>query len=149
VPLSEHEQRQFEAIERALYADDPKFAQTVRRRDPKIAGRRRLGVGVLVLVLGLATLLTGVVTLRWYVGVAGFVVMLGGALLGAQAVRKMTGHATKPAATGPGSVTLITERRRRRRAARGAVPGAGRGSGGGFAARLEERWQRRMGEQGR
>ena len=30
MPLSEHEQRQLEQIERALYAEDPKFAQAVR-----------------------------------------------------------------------------------------------------------------------
>ena len=30
VPLSEHEQRMLEQMERALYAEDPKFASTMR-----------------------------------------------------------------------------------------------------------------------
>lgn len=142
MPLSEHEQRQFEAIERALYADDPKFAQTVRRREPAVAGRRRLALSVFVLLLGLAALLGGVVAGLWYVGVGGFVLMLGAALLGAHAVRTMTGRApTSRPAAGPGSVTVITARRRRRRAT------SGRG-GGGLKQRLEERWQRRMEQQG-
>ena len=34
VPLSEHEQRQLDQIEQALYAEDPKFAQAVRAQDP-------------------------------------------------------------------------------------------------------------------
>jgi len=41
VPLSEHEQRVLEQIERALYADDPKFAATVRGIDPRTLHRRR------------------------------------------------------------------------------------------------------------
>jgi hypothetical protein len=139
VPLSEHEQRQFEAIERALLADDPKFASAVRRRDPVVAGRRRLVLAAVVLVVGLGVLLTGVVTGLWYVGVAGFVVMLAAAVLGAYAVRAMTGR-TGRAQTGPGSVTHLTERRRRNRAAGG--------SGGGLIGRLEERWQRRIDRQG-
>ncbi len=144
MPLSEHEQRQFEAIERALYNDDPKFAHAVRRRDPVVAGRRRLGIGVLVIALGLATLLTGVIGGLWYVGVAGFLVMVGGALLGAAGVRRMTGRTggeRQPTATGPGSVTAITARRRQRRALRGP-------DGSGRFGRLEERWHRRMGDQG-
>ena len=33
MPLSDHEQRLLEQIERALYAEDPKFASTVRTTD--------------------------------------------------------------------------------------------------------------------
>ena len=42
MPLSEHEQRQLEQIEQALYADYPKLAQAVRARDPKIHYKRRV-----------------------------------------------------------------------------------------------------------
>ena len=34
VPLSDHEQRQFEQIERTLAAEDPKFVSTVRSMEP-------------------------------------------------------------------------------------------------------------------
>jgi hypothetical protein len=39
VPLSEHEQRLFEQIERSL-SEDPKFASAVRQSDPKFHARR-------------------------------------------------------------------------------------------------------------
>ncbi|HEX7745921.1 MAG TPA: DUF3040 domain-containing protein, partial [Micromonosporaceae bacterium] len=40
MPLSEHEQRLFEQIERSL-AEDPKFASAVRASDPRFHARRR------------------------------------------------------------------------------------------------------------
>ena len=40
VPLSEHEQRLLEQMERALYAEDPKFASTLRERRVRRGNRR-------------------------------------------------------------------------------------------------------------
>ncbi len=60
VPLSEHEQRMLDQIESALYAEDPKFASTVRGSRLGMAGsRRRLQAGALF-VVGLALLIAGV-----------------------------------------------------------------------------------------
>jgi len=42
VPLSEHEQRQLEQIEQALYADYPRFANAVRSSDPRVHYKRRV-----------------------------------------------------------------------------------------------------------
>ena len=42
MPLSEHEQRLLDQIERALYAEDPKFASTVRSTDLRTHMRRRM-----------------------------------------------------------------------------------------------------------
>ena len=42
MPLSDHEQRLLEQIERALYAEDPKFATSVRATDLRTHYRRRL-----------------------------------------------------------------------------------------------------------
>ena len=81
MPLSEHEQRLLDQIERALYQEDPKFASTVRATDLRTHMRRRLRRAALVLVLGFALLLTGVVTQQYVVGIAGFVVMVGALLL--------------------------------------------------------------------
>jgi len=60
VPLSEHEQHLLEQMERALYAEDPKFASSLRGRDPRSNFRRRVllagtafVVGVVLLMLGL------------------------------------------------------------------------------------------------
>lgn len=78
MPLSEHEQRLFEQIERSL-AEDPKFASAVRASDPRFHARRRVLVAVALVVAGLALVVYGTVSKNPLVGVAGFVVMLGGA----------------------------------------------------------------------
>jgi hypothetical protein len=78
VPLSEHEQRLFEQIERSL-AEDPKFASAVRASDPRFHARRRLLVAAGVIIAGLALVIYGTVSKTPLLGVAGFVVMLGAA----------------------------------------------------------------------
>src|SRR4051794_41621388 len=80
MPLSEHEQRLLDQIERALYQDDPKFASTVRSSDLRTHMKRRLRRAAVILVIGFVLLLAGVV-IHPVVGVAGFVVMLGALLL--------------------------------------------------------------------
>src|SRR4029453_16331964 len=76
VPLSEHEQRQLEQIEQALYADYPKLAQAVRAKDPRIHYKRRVVYAAIGFLLGVGLLLAGVVSKLIFVGVGGFVVML-------------------------------------------------------------------------
>ncbi|GAB2965451.1 DUF3040 domain-containing protein [Micromonospora sp. NPDC003197] len=78
MPLSEHEQRLFEQIERSL-AEDPKFASAVRASDPRFHARRRLLVAAGVIIAGLALVVYGTVSKSSLLGVAGFVVMLGAA----------------------------------------------------------------------
>jgi hypothetical protein len=88
VPLSEHEQRLLEQIERALYAEDPKFASTVRGGRLRKPTRRRRLQGVGLFVLGLVLLVVGVAVPQLWLAssfpvlsVVGFLVMLGGAVL--------------------------------------------------------------------
>ena len=57
MPLSEHEQRLLDQIERALYQEDPKFASTVRSTDLRTHMRRRLRRAGIVFVLGFLLLL--------------------------------------------------------------------------------------------
>src|ERR1700749_357762 len=90
VPLSGHEQRLFDQIERSL-AEDPKFASAVRASDPRFHARRRLLVAAFVIILGLALVVYGTVSSNTLLGVAGFVVMLGPAAVALQPRRK--GHA--------------------------------------------------------
>jgi Flp pilus assembly protein TadB len=87
VPLSEHEQRLFEQIERSL-AEDPKFASAVRSTDPRFHARRRIVFAAFAVLLGLAVLIFGVAGKSPLLGVAGFVVMLGAVALAIQAVRR-------------------------------------------------------------
>ena len=88
MPLSEHEQRALEQIERALYAEDPKFAHSWRAKaDVRSVRRARIVRGVAAVVIGLGLLLGGVVVqgdnavLGIVLGVVGFLLMLGGAWL--------------------------------------------------------------------
>lgn len=106
MPLSEHEQRLLEQIERALYAEDPKFASTVRGGRLRKPTRRRRTLGVALFVLGLVLLVLGValtgtqaVPLLWGVpvSVVGFLSMLGGAVLAVTSVGASKGQ-EEPAA---------------------------------------------------
>ena len=80
MPLSEQEQRLLEEMERSLYQNDADFVATVNPR----GGRPNytvLVVGILIGILGIATLVTGVIIRQPLVGVLGFAVMFVGVLL--------------------------------------------------------------------
>src|SRR3954468_19033443 len=102
VPLSEHEQRLLEQIERALVDDDPKFASSVRTGDRRQKARRKLQLGVLCVVVGLAVLTGGAVAHSVVLGVIGFLVMFGGAALGVLNYKAATGASETGAARRPG-----------------------------------------------
>ena len=59
MPLSEHEQRQLEQIEQALYADYPRFANAVRASDPRVHYKRRVIEAAFGFLLGVGMLLAG------------------------------------------------------------------------------------------
>jgi|SRR5215475_9166412 len=150
VPLSEHEQRQLEQIEQALYADYPKLAQAVRARDPKIHYKRRVVQAAIGFLLGVGLLLAGVVSKLIFVGVGGFVVMLACAMWALTSWRHMGGAVTGRAAgvsQGPGGARSQgpggARGQRRGRAARKDRRGRAGGKAG-FMERLEERWRRRQ-----
>src|SRR5260370_32951945 len=75
VPLSEHEQRQLEQIEQALYKEDPKFGRLVRSRDPRVHYKRKLAQALTGIVAGAGLLAAGVVTHRVYLDGAGAAVL--------------------------------------------------------------------------
>jgi Protein of unknown function (DUF3040) len=136
VPLSEHEQRQLEQIEQALYAEHPRFARAVRSADPQVHYKRRVIYAGIVFAIGVALLPVGVST---YVAIslAGFVIMLASCYWAALSYRRMNGIAT-------GRLPVkerrtVKERRSGRRDKR-----SGRGAGAGLGHRLEERWRRRQ-----
>jgi hypothetical protein len=76
VPLSEHEQRQLEQIEQALYREDPKFGRLVRSSDPRVHYKRKLAQAVIGIAVGAGLLAAGVVTHRVYLEAAGAAVAL-------------------------------------------------------------------------
>lgn len=122
MPLSEHEQRLFEQIERQL-SEDPKFASAVRHSDPKFHARRRYVFAALGVLAGLAILVYGAATGSPGLGVGvGFVVMLAAAIFALLTSRRQPGVVLR-------SVDGTAQRRTRR--------------GLGLIDRLESRWQDR------
>lgn len=103
MPLSEHEQRLLDQIERALYAEDPKFASTVGRARLRRPSRRRRVQGAALFVVGVALLVLGVVVQQFWFGgfpvvsLLGFLVMFFGALITLTAIRRGNDNTTDAA----------------------------------------------------
>jgi len=136
VPLSEHEQRQLEQIEQALYADYPRFANAVRATDPRVHYKRRVVYAALGFLIGVGLLLAGVVIKFIPLGVAGFVVMLASSMWAVTSYRQMAGITT---ARAPAKDRQHGNDRRG-----GRQPQGRKQSGSGLMERLEERWRRRQ-----
>jgi Protein of unknown function (DUF3040) len=132
VPLSEHEQRQLEQIEQALYREDRRLVRLVRSSDPRVHYRRRVAEALVGLALGAAMIAAGIVLPIIGLAVAGFVLMLLCSIWALNSWRQMSAVALGATSAGsPG-------KRRSKRARRGA---AGHAS---FGERLDERWRRRQ-----
>lgn len=130
MPLSEHEQRLLEQMEKALYAEDPKFATSLRSARGAKASRGRAALGVLALLVGMGLLLAGVATTIIALGVIGFVIMLIGAVIAYSAFQSRgaapaADAADAPPAAGPAGTT------------------GSAGGSSGFMDRMEDRWRRR------
>jgi DUF3040 family protein len=134
MPLSDHEQRMLDQIESALYAEDPKFASSVRGGNLRAPSARRRLQGAVLFVVGLALLVAGV---PFYanvnhafliVSVVGFIVMFGGVVFAITAPRAVKG--------GDRSASDADGQRQKR----------GKGSGGSFTSRMEDRFRRRFDE---
>ncbi|MGX7680418.1 DUF3040 domain-containing protein [Jatrophihabitans sp. DSM 45814] len=108
MPLSEHEQRLLEQIEQALYAEDPKFASSVRSARPRNRTRSMLALAVVGVILGLALVLVGLVKIVIPLAVVGFVLIVGSCVAAVGALRgpKQTGPISmsgRPNDSRPGS----------------------------------------------
>ena len=133
MPLSDREQRVLEQMERALQAEDPKFASSFRGPRIRPATRRRLILGVLGVLAGLAVLSTAVVVpqisrhlpLMIVVALVGFTIMLACAYVSVISLRR-------PA---PATAT--------RQSAAQPQP-----HNDGLMHKFEERWSRRRDEEG-
>ena len=123
MPLSDHEQRLFEQIERSL-AEDPKFASAVRATDPRHHVRRRLIFAGVLVVAGLVLVIFSVSINKVPLGVAGFLLMLGAAAFGLTSLRRGRGVELRAV---DGTASRSTTARRRH----------------SFLDRLEERWRQR------
>ena len=76
--LSEHEQRLLDQLEQQLHAEDPKFANSMATPAGAGISTRRIVIGALVAVAGIALLLRGVsleMPVSLILGILGFLVM--------------------------------------------------------------------------
>ena len=131
MPLSEHEQRLLEQMERALMAEDPKFATSLRHGSSG-ADRRRIVGGVIGALVGLAILLGGVSSNLIPVGVLGFVVMLAAVFLLISGIRH--GAPAKAGKDAPAAAPTVSPKKQTK---------------SGFMAKFEQRWQDRNRRDGR
>lgn len=129
MPLSEYEQRVLSQMEQQLRSD-PRLVSTFTAERRYSA--RRLALGTLAVLAGLGLLVGGVASGLVWLGVLGFVAMLGGVML---AISKPRVGAARPgAASSP------------RPGPQGKAASARKDAG--FMQRLEERWDRRRDDRG-
>lgn len=115
MPLSEHEQRLLDEMERNLYGRDADVTSTAFVGMPR-PNYRAIVLGVIVVLVGLGGLLAGVMTQMIVIGIAGFVLMFVGVLI----------------ASKPGAPAVPSEKKPR-------------STGSSFMQRMEQRWDERDG----
>lgn len=134
MPLSDHEQRLLEQIERALYADDPKLASTIRSTNPRVYIVRRLWRSFALFLLGLGVLVAAVIVgggggaVGIVLGLIGFGLMLLAALRLAADLKRLSG---RPDVSSRQAKTSRSSPRK--------AP---------FMERMEERWRKRWEDRG-
>lgn len=98
MPLSEHEQRLLDEMERNLYRHDADVVSGMGVR-PR-PNYRAIVIGVIVAVLGMSVVLTGVTTRMWWVGILGFVIAFVGVLVtlrpGATPIESLSPRSSRP-----------------------------------------------------
>lgn len=88
MPLSEHEQKMLEQMEQALAAEDPRFASQMKGSGFTGPRGRRAILGALGVLLGLGTVLAAVWTTQTWLGLVGFLVMVGAAVYALSAPKR-------------------------------------------------------------
>lgn len=127
MPLSEHERKLLDQMERALYAEDPSFATQMKGHGRGSATKTRLIAGIVIAVLGLAVVVLGVSAASIPLGVVGFLVMVAGVAWAATPQRTSPADGARPAPRKPA---------RPERKTRG-------GSSSSFLQKMDDRWERR------
>ena len=96
MPLSEEELRLLEQMEQALAQEDPKFVSTLRGSSLERVARMRTIAAAVVFVVGVVMLMGGAVAQQIWLGVLGFVVMVGSATIGLASWRGRHAPAAQP-----------------------------------------------------
>ncbi|HHT13986.1 MAG TPA: DUF3040 domain-containing protein [Propionibacterium sp.] len=124
--LSEQEQRLLEQLEASLKADDPKLADTLSGTTQIKVHRRRAAIAGLAFIAGVIVLLVGV-QIHPAVSIVGFLLMLGGVLVGVSSWQRVADDNPQPSRPGPGGPRVSPT-----------------SSNQEFMDKLEERWRRRQ-----
>ncbi|GJF11543.1 membrane protein [Mycolicibacterium cyprinidarum] len=133
MPLSDHEQRMLDQIESALYAEDPKFASSVRGGTLRAPSARRRLQGAALFLAGLAMLVAGIAIPATRIGdfailsVVGFIAMFGGVVFA------ITGPKVIGKREAPNDIAAARQKR-------------AKGGSGSFTSRMEDRFRRRFDE---
>ena len=128
MPLSEHEQKMLDEMERQLFADDPRLARAFSPRRTRRRSGRRIAIGLAGVVVGLVVLVLAVALPAVWLGVIAFLVMLAGAVYAVTTPVRRSGGDSDGDGAGPS-----------------APPSPGDRSGR-FVQRMEQRWDRRCGD---
>lgn len=146
MPLSEEELRLLEQMERALVAEDPKLASTLRGTTLRATARRRALMAGGVFLVGVIVLMTGAITKHPIVGIVGFVVMLASAYFALTFWRNQNRAPEQPSTErgSQASFTVIEGGRSKRRGPKSRAPRSHQS----MMERLEERWRRRRDRNG-
>jgi hypothetical protein len=122
-----------EQMERALYAEDPKFATVLEGSELRTFSRKRVYQAIAGFVVGVGLLMGGMVAQFIALSVVGFLIMLGCAVIAVTGWRRTPpqGEGQQPRAAGTGRRPARGQRQRR-----------------SMMTRIEERWQRRRDERG-
>ena len=123
--LSEQERKLLEQLEASLMAEDPKLADTLSGNAELRIHRRRAALAGLGFVVGIAVLLGGV-QFHPAISVAGFLLMLGAALIGISSWRRAGDDDSDVGRSRPTPPRPTTDH------------------ASDFMERLEERWRRRQ-----
>ncbi len=136
MPLSEHEQRQLEQIEQALYREDPKFGRLVRSSDPRVHYKRKLVEALIGVLVGAGLLAAGVVTHRVYLEAAGAAILVLSLVWATVSWRR---HVARVRPAKPARAKAQVKGQARPGPARPAQSRRAR-----MMERMEERWRRRQ-----
>jgi hypothetical protein len=158
VPLSEEELRLLEQMEQALAQEDPKFVSTLRGSSLERVARMRTIAAAAVFVAGVVMLMGGAVAQQIWLGVLGFVVMVGSATIALASWRGRHAPAAQPQHSEdqlfdfddhPHRFDVIDggrsdrPRKLRRQQARRPRSAGRQPKQGTFMQRMEQRWERR------
>ena len=133
MPLSEHEQRQLDQIEQALYRENRRLGRLVRSSDPRVHYKRRVAQAASGFIIGAGMVAAGVVLPLVWLAVGGFILMLLCSIWAMNSWRRMAGVALGVPGRAPAG------QRPARRKSRGKAKNRG-----AMMERLDERWRRRQ-----